>query len=180
MLGALRRNLLEGSAAGGSAAGGTVNETEGLLGAPEHWPACWLLLRAARAPGEPRPGNPAPDLALPIRIDLFLPDAIIPRHTYDSASAQRRWVAGDRFRMFFTNKSASSKSRAPPLTTGLGWVPDKMMQGPDNKNNHSDSVVEILSREMRNETKSGSTGCNVCEFIYTFPHLRLPYCTPYS
>ena len=73
------------------------------------WPCAWLLLRPARA----GPAHQLPDeeIALPLRVDLALPDFLAKAHEFDEA-LRRQWSAGDRFQMFFGGKSKNRFSRA--------------------------------------------------------------------
>eukprot|EP00884_Botryococcus_braunii_P022264 jgi/Botrbrau1/8721/Bobra.0311s0031.1 len=103
---AYRRSLLEGSAAEGSTGEGPADM---LRAAPEYWPACWLLLRPMRAPDEHTASRNRHDIAVPIRIDLTLPDAIIKADNFDRAM-KCTWQENDHFRMFFANKRANSKT----------------------------------------------------------------------
>ena len=67
--------------------------------------ACaWLLLRPSRL--GPRHQQPRREIAVPVRIEVALPDYVVKADIFDRG-LRRVWQPGDRFRMFFGGKAQS-------------------------------------------------------------------------
>eukprot|EP00873_Tetraselmis_striata_P020375 jgi/Tetstr1/440639/TSEL_028949.t1 len=85
--------------------GAQVEEEEEEAGALEI-PRVWLLLAPAASPVCACVAPAAMPIALPIPVDIELPDYLVPGGEYERA-ARNLWQLGDRFRMFFGSKTAS-------------------------------------------------------------------------
>lgn len=86
------------------------------IGQLPRWPVAWLFLRPAKY--GPRHQLPALDIAVPMAIDMSLPDYMVKTEVFKERT-RIAWQPGDKFRMFFGGKISSKTHRK--VKTGGVW-----------------------------------------------------------
>ena len=82
---------------------------EPILGPLTRLPVAWLLLQPSRAAA--RHQQPAAELAVPVQINLTLPDYLVPSEAFDKGM-RIEWRPADRFRMYFGRRQFGTRSGA--------------------------------------------------------------------
>ena len=82
---------------------------EPILGPLTRLPVAWLLLQPSRAAA--RHQQPAAELAVPVQINLTLPDYLVPSEAFDRGM-RIEWRPADRFRMYFGRRQFGTRSGA--------------------------------------------------------------------
>lgn len=108
----VRRNMLEGSAAEAFSRE-EVREPEAVPN-PTRWPIAWILLKPLQTQNKTMQSRHEGLLAVPLRIDVGMPDYLTGRKEFEQ-SLELRWEVGHRFQMFFASKSRQ-KGRPGDLT----------------------------------------------------------------
>ncbi len=83
---------------------------EPILGPLTRLPVAWLLLQPSRTAA--RHQQPAAELAVPVQINLTLPDYLVPSDAFDRGM-RVEWRPADRFRMYFGRRQFGSRSGGP-------------------------------------------------------------------
>jgi len=82
---------------------------EPILGPLTRLPVAWLLLQPSRAAA--RHQQPGAELAVPVQINLTLPDYLVPGDAFDRGM-RIEWRPADRFRMYFGRRQFGTRSGA--------------------------------------------------------------------
>ena len=84
---------------------------EPILGPLTRLPVAWLLLQPSRTAA--RHQQPAAELAVPVQINLTLPDYMVPSDAFDRGM-RIEWRPADRFRMYFGRRQFGTRSGELP------------------------------------------------------------------
>ena len=82
---------------------------EPILGPLTRLPVAWLLLQPSRAAA--RHQQPGAELAVPVQINLTLPEYLVPGDAFDRGM-RVEWRPADRFRMYFGRRQFGTRSGA--------------------------------------------------------------------